>query len=250
GKLARRHRLVFAVAGVAVLSLVTGTVFAVHGLVKARDAEALERSARQRAQLGEATAREEAARANVALAALEDLLSSADPRALHGPDYTVREMLDAFAVRIITQPLQEPLVQAHIHAEIGSTYRQLGVPDAAARHFDAALALREAELPPEDDDLARSRTDSAWALSYRGRPLAAADAMEPVVAHWRADGDPRELAPALEARAGFLAEAGRYAEALADAEEALGLCRAEFGDDHPDTARVLAHLAQIEVGAG
>src|SRR5437016_7020779 len=83
-KLARRNKLAFAAAGTVAGALIIGLAASTWEYLK-------ERTARQKAVT-------ETAKATATSALLQQLLRSADPDGLKGSDYTVRQLLDDFAV--------------------------------------------------------------------------------------------------------------------------------------------------------
>jgi serine/threonine protein kinase/tetratricopeptide (TPR) repeat protein len=251
GKLVRRHRTAFALLGFATLSLLGGTAFAVHGMWRAREAAEAERDARQRAERGEADARREAARKQHALAALEQLMTAADPRTMHGPDYTVRVMLEDFAGRLGEVTWNDPEVEARVRAVLGRTYRQLGDVERAEVHLSTALALREREFGGGHPLVLESRADMAWLLHDLGRYDQAIAMIEPVIAARRLDRDAATgLAAAVHARATFESLADRHEAALRSVEEAIGIARAALPPDSPDLARLATTRALCRFRAG
>ncbi len=246
GKLARRYRGAFALVGLALLSLLVGSAFAVHGLVRAKRSERQERAARELAD-------ERRIDAERAFAAVESLLGAADPRALHGPDYTVRALLDDFAARLEAEPaFSEPRVEAQLRGVLGRTYRTLGQTDAARRHLSEALRLREADPSADPGDTMTSRQDLAWLWHDLGRDRDALELMEPVVAYRRAHhaADPTAHAASLDAVATFRSRLGELAAARDAAQQAWQICVERLGPEHADTLRCRIRLLEIDLLTG
>src|SRR6185503_11330031 len=129
-------------------ALLAGLALASYGFWQARmdrdralAAQAEQARERKRAQNSEAQARAEATKATTVAALLRQMLFAADPRAVKGPDFTVRQMLDDFSVNLGDQLASEPQVAAVIRSTIGNAYYGLGDYAKGLEHLQAALDL-------------------------------------------------------------------------------------------------------------
>ncbi|HWL94643.1 MAG TPA: protein kinase, partial [Phycisphaerae bacterium] len=127
-KFARRNRGLVVGAAVAITALMAGTIgTATFAWRESREAERAEAHA---------------ARAESVTRFLREMLASADPQAMGGPDVTVRQVLDEAAARINAGELnRDPEITAALHNTIGESYLNLGNYPEARRHLQAAVAL-------------------------------------------------------------------------------------------------------------
>ena len=151
-KFARRHRAGTAL-GAALALLLAGAVAAVVWQARV--------SSRQR---DEAVAARDQAQETVGF--LQRMLASVDP-GQRGPAVTVREVLDAAAVRVEGELASQPLVQASLRSTIGRTYLSLGLHDASEVQLRRALDQRRALLGPRHHDVAESLCDLGELLYAR-----------------------------------------------------------------------------------
>jgi tetratricopeptide (TPR) repeat protein len=140
-KFVRRHRLGVAAAGLVAAALVTGTVLATWGLLRARRAgqEALREA-------------EKAAAINVFL---QKTLGSAHP-SQGGRQTTVVETLGAASKRIDESFANQPEIRAAIQHTIGRTYADLGLHAEAQSLLERSFQTRRQVLGPEHVDVAES----------------------------------------------------------------------------------------------
>ena len=178
-KLVRRHRGLSAGLAVATAALILAALFAFSALVKQRDA-----LARQQEALS---------RSDTMLTLLEDLMSKSDPDLGHGPDYTVRQMLDDFSRDLEKLPelKREPLVEADLRLLLGKAYIRLGLWGRSRNHFQIALDKQKRELgvqsAPVAATLARLATNSLTfdrfpdgpnnSIDYSNQGIAVCDAL-------------------------------------------------------------------------
>ena len=243
-KLARRNRVALALTA----AIGFGVVAASTGL-----AYALLESNRQRIRVESALGEAERARgeAEAVVGFLEGMLAAVDP-AKQGRDVTVREVLDEASSSIKTRFTDQPLVEARLRATIGSTYKALGVRDAAAPHLERAGAIRR-EVLGEDDPLTlgsmsdlggllmlESRFDEAVAILEEALELSRGivGASDPVVL---------DIMGNLGTTYG---QQGRYEEAVPLLEETLHISRATLGDEDRVTLVLLSTLANLHETQG
>src|SRR5262249_21213807 len=113
-------------------------------------------------------ARKEATRSHTVLELVDDMLSSADPHALKGKEYKVRQLLDDFDRKLGTRLQSEPEVDASVHRLLGRAYLGLGLTDKAAPHLDGALSVRRRLFGNADNQVAVSLVDEAKLMHDRG----------------------------------------------------------------------------------
>ncbi len=192
GKFVRRHRV--AVAGVALVTvaLILGIMGTTIGLFRAQQAEA-------EAQL-------EAQRAEQVAGFMTGLFAVSDPGEARGNSITARELLDRGAKRIGTELAAQPLLRARLMGTMGDVYGKLGLYDQAVELEEDTLRLREAELGPNDPEVAVSLT--ALGILFR--------------------------------------QQARFELAEQTIKRALAIREEVFGQEHPAYAESLNHLAEIE----
>ncbi len=135
-KFVARNRRACAVAVIAVVLFVAGSLGTVSGWYRAR--LAAEDALRQRD-----LARQSTARAKEALAVMTNVLSLAGPEWAPAPNYTVRALLDDVARAIDRRPIQHPALEATLRETIGRAYISLARLEDAEQQLTAARRLRE-----------------------------------------------------------------------------------------------------------
>ncbi len=214
----------------------------------ARDALAQATAERSRAEQEAERAAFQARKADRTAAFLREMLASADPYGSHGPDVTVREVLDAAATRVDSQLADQPQVAAGVHLAIGNAYRGLGLLEAAEPHLRAALETTRASEGDAHPDACTIRVDLAHVLRARGEAPAAEQMYREALAGYRASlGEQHPfVAHTSLMLGGLLVEQGRGEEAEPLYREAIALRRAEHGQGpHPDVAAALMHLGGL-----
>lgn len=200
GKFVRRHRVGVVAAALVSVALLTTTVLATVGLVRATRAE-------QRAE-AEARAAREVTDFVVGLFQRSD---PNDPRGIIPPrDITARELLDRGAERAMDELDGQPEQQGRILQTIGSAYISLGLYAEATRQLERALAARQRATP----DRVAGISEIHLALGQAARGLGEYASAE------------RHLARALELREG---EVGPMHSAVAEVLAALALVRFRQG---------------------
>lgn len=86
-----------------------------------------------------------------------------------GKDVTLRQAVDAAEAKVAGTFADQPLVEASIRAILGATYLDLDEADRAVKEYEQALALREAELGPDDPATGECRNQLAIAYRRAGR---------------------------------------------------------------------------------
>ena len=142
GRFVRRHRLAVAAGAMIVLALILGIVGTTLGLLRAKEAEA--------------EARLEAQRAEQVSGFMTGLFEVSDPGEARGNTITARELLDRGALRIGTELQTQPLLQARMMGTMSDVYGKLGLYGEAVDLEEETLRLSEAELGPDDPQVAES----------------------------------------------------------------------------------------------
>jgi tetratricopeptide (TPR) repeat protein len=265
-KYVRRHRVGVAVALVVVSGVVVSSGMAYAGMreaeVEAADARraaeaeitrrdeakaarAREQEQRDRARAGAAEARKETLRARTVSDLLDGMLGSADPHALKGRNYTVRQLLDDFDRTLGTTLKDEPDVEATVRHAMGDAYLGLGLGDRAEPHLRGAVEIRRRVLGDASDATVESRCACIYLLVQLGRFEEAEREAREAVETWRASGRPVWIARGLINLSMALLPLHRLDEALASLEEARAL--ADALADGPEAIR-LRRLARVYMG--
>jgi eukaryotic-like serine/threonine-protein kinase len=231
GKFVRRHRLGVSASLIILVAIISGTVLASLGLVRARrsEAEALR-------QMKKATAINRF---------LQDLLFSAQPTLGPGRDMKVVDALSAAVPKIDSRFKEQPDVRAALQHTAGRTYADLGMLVEAEPLLQQSLALRR-QLGDERD-IAESLS-GLGALAYYRADYNAVEALnrEALKLYSRTLGqDSVEVAWALGDLSLALLEKGDFDSAERFAEQSLSIKRARLGTRDADVAQSLTNLGSI-----
>jgi len=243
-----RHKLAAGMVLVFLLTLAGGLVTSLsfwRQAVAARNAEAEQhRKAVARAERAAA----EAAKAQAVRDFLTEMLETASPDHAQQPDVTVREAVDAAALRLADGALAgQPETRAEIQRVIGTTYAALGQYPEAIEHLQAA----------HQHNLDRGRADTEEALMCafrladaqrsRGDLEAAETLFNETLARARTHhgAGHRSVAVGLNGLADVLRDADRLDEARQTNQEALAILKT-LPDAKPDEiATALNDLALV-----
>jgi hypothetical protein len=233
-RFARRHRsavvATLAIATVLVAATAVSSVLA----VRARRAQEL-------------AAREAASNRAVVDFLQNDLLAQAAPDQQPNRDLPLRTVLDRAAKKIDGRFPDQPLVEASLRDTLAATYESLGESAADQHQLEQALALRRAQLGPDDPAIFKLTERLAVALASQNKlkeaePLAreAAARAERVLgpanpATLHADNDLIYTVKAL----------GHLTEAEAIARRTLATARAALGPDHNETRDATINLSAV-----
>jgi len=237
-KFVRRHTLGVAASSLVTVAMILGIAGTTTGMIRARNAEqAASREAETAQQVSDF---------------LVGLFKVSDPTERSFEKVTAREMLDKGADRIRDELTDQPLVQARLMSTIGGVYIELGIYDPAQELLEEALAIREAELPPDNPDVAESLNllgevyrekaewNEAWPLYERAlaiREKTLGPETQPVAA-------------VLNNMALVLVEKGDYDEAMVLYERMLAIDRQNLEPDDPSLAISLTNIAILHVRMG
>ncbi len=247
-KFAARHRQALAVAALVLVALLAGVVGIAWALQRALVAEAAERDLRRRAEDSAATARAEAERTAAVLRLTEQMLGASDPHERHGPDFTVRQLLDDFERRLGKQIEAEPAVEAVLRSTIGWAYLNLGMTNAAEPHLRRSMQLWTAGEAADPERRALSEARWAWLLHDRGDFVGAERQLRDAL-RGLADVDPAVLGEQQVVLADLLRHQGRLAEAQACVEEALALLVERVPDHHTEIGKAWYMAGRVAAAA-
>src|SRR6266540_5305342 len=156
-KSVRRNKTAYVAATAVATVLVLGVVVSAWQAIRAT------RSEREQSRL-RSQAETEAAKATAISDFLQQMLGSANPDALKGSEYSVRQLLDDFSAGLATQLANQPEVEATVRATIGRAYYRLGVADKAVAHHERSLTLRRRVFGDQAEPVAESLVDCAWSF--------------------------------------------------------------------------------------
>ncbi|MBA4107863.1 MAG: serine/threonine protein kinase [Pirellula sp.] len=235
-KFASRNKAAMAGAALVAAALVLGTAVSIWQATLAQRRLESEQEARQLATA-------EAIKATTISALLQQMLGLANPSADKGTDYTVRQMLDDFAVDLGDKLRDQPEAEAAIRATIGNAYRGLQAFDKAESHLKSALDLRIHVFGPEHAEVAHSLVDYSANLFGRGDVVGAETrAREALAIHRKLNLTDGAAIRVLSTLQFYLAVQAKFEEAERLAQEALGLAQRHPGE-FPEEANVLHNLA-------
>ncbi len=168
-KVIQRNKLAFAAGLTVGVALMLGTVTSTWQAVRATRAKAVSVVEKQRAD-------EQAAIATSTTKYLQQMFGSINPGAGKGLDYTVRQLLDDYAVDLEKELPNHPEVETTLQATLGKSYAILGERDKASKHLSRALELRRSVFGEKHEKYADSLADHAWPSANPPATLAAREA--------------------------------------------------------------------------
>ena len=254
-KFARRHKAL--VAGVAAVFavLIAGVIVSTREATRARRAEQVANTERNRAVGEKKRADAESATAKAVNEFLQnDLLAQASanvqaqPDTKPDPDLKVRTVLDRAAARIPGKFDRQPLVEASIRQTIGNAYRDLGLYPEAQRHMERALDLRQRFLGEDHPDTLETMNDVAELyLEYQGKSGQAEPLLNKVLEVRRRVLGEEHLDTLTSASnlAAFYRDQGKYAPAEPLLTKVLEVRRRVLGEEHPSTLDSMDDLARL-----
>lgn len=229
GKFVRRHRWGVAAAATALASLLLFTALL---LVQQRRVDGARRSTDEVNRF------------------LTDLLYSADPHIAKGRELTVRELLDAAALRVWSDFADQPEIQASAMLTIGKVYQSLSEFGKAGPLLQRAQELL-APLPWVDQ---RLKMEVVRALAKQkllaGEYELAEQLYRQSVAAFEGGKEKEQLERSLVGLSAVLARQGRHEEAVTQSSRALDLARSLFGPRHRRVEESLSSLAVLQYSQG
>lgn len=194
------------------------------------------------------TARDQAL---LVMSTLQEMLSLVDP-SRHGPDVTVRELLDETARTLEEKFANQPLVEAELRDTIGKTYNSLGDYDAAERHLAISVEKWRTKLGLENPRTIEAMTALAGTYLAQNR-VADGDALaqEAWGAARRALGDAHQATLASQRMVAMAyVYQHRYEEAESLILRTLDIARRTLGSEDPLTIQIMSSLAPTYDGLG
>jgi eukaryotic-like serine/threonine-protein kinase len=248
-KFVRRNKLAFAASGAVGAALVLGVIVSTVLAVRATRAEREQGRLRRQAELNRQRSETEAAKATAISDLLQQMLRSANPDALKGSEYTVRQLLDEFSAGLANQLKDQPEVEAAVRATIGRTYYRLGFADKAQAHHERALALRRRVFGDQSEPVAESLVDYAWSCFEqeqfaRGEPYVR-EALE-IYRKRGATGQP--VISALWVLQKLVSAQGQEKEVNAVTAQALAIADQSPGVGFSELASMIHGLAELKNG--
>jgi len=238
-KFAKRHKVGLGAGLLVVAALVLGLALATTGLIRAKRAEAIAATERDRAN-------QEAVTAKQVSDFLMELFKVSDPSEALGNTITAREILDKGAENIEKELKDQPEIQATLMSTMGEVYQSLGLYEQATPLLENALSIRMGLYGDEHLDVCSSMNNLANLLTdkadYEGAEQLLRKAIE---IHQRLKGGQKEYAIILNSLAGLLLEKRDLEAAEPLFREALEIQRKLLGEEDPDVADTLNNLAGV-----
>ncbi len=233
GKFLRRHRTGVLMAMLSVMLLVAGI------LATAWQAHI--------ASLERATAEAERQRAEEVSAALEQLFQVADPGRTSGEVVTARDLLDKAAEEFVSEPWEQPTVQAQLLDTMGTSYHGLGFYDEAQQTLQTALRIRRRALGTPHLEVAETLENLGAVLQAKAAYREASKLSREALTIRRQLLGPEH--PVVAESLNNLAAAYRATDDLEAAEpllrEALAIKRRVLGNEHLSVVVGINNLAQL-----
>jgi serine/threonine protein kinase len=234
-KFVRRNGLAVALTAVAFLAVVAG----VTGTVMQA------RTARQQRD----TAIRERDRANRITEFMTKIFKVSDPSEARGNSVTAREILDKTSHEIDSGLEKDAETQAQMMSVMGTVYYNLGLFPQAEKLQTRALDIRRRVLGPEHPDTLRSMTDVGKILAVLGHKEEAQKMLADALSLDRRvlGNEHPETLRCMNTFAYLLTVQDRIAEAGNLYRQAMELRRRVLGPEHPDTLATMGNLAYILV---
>ena len=260
-KFTRRHGRILATAGLIAMTLLAAATVSTWQALRATEAQRQAEMDRVQAEASQRKAETAERRATTGAAIARavndflqvDLLGQAGaapefPEVIGGEPYlTVKEALDRASARIGERFKDQPLVEAAIRSTIGVTYHSLFEIQAAASHFERAVALRRAHLGADHPDTLGSTASLAKEYQWLGRHQESIALRQRLLKHSLAQRGPDH--PQTMSWVRTLAEAYEFAGQLESSaqllEEQLKKRRIILGPTHPDMLDTVLPLAKV-----
>jgi serine/threonine protein kinase/tetratricopeptide (TPR) repeat protein len=248
GKMARRHKLVFAAVAAIALALTLGIVVSSWQAVRARRAEQEQARLRQAAEVAARTATTESAKSKAVARFLQDMLQGVAPEVALGRDtQMLQEILAHTAIRIGEAVAMPPEVEAELRNTMGLVYADLGRYANAEAMHRRALILRRGVFGAEHVDVAGSMGNLASVLGHQGQCDEAETLLRQTVAMRRKllGAEHASVAAALSNLAGVLGQQRQLIEAESLHRWALALFRKSRPGDDPELVAALVNLSKL-----
>jgi len=184
---------------------------------------------------------------------IEDELAEFDQRARATQASDVaRGVMDEFVLARAADALEkqfadQPLVRAQLHFAIGTTYRDLGLRDAAEPHLRAALEIRQRKLGDDDPDTLTSIHNMGRLLRVQSRLAEAEPHLRKALEGRRRmlGAEHRNTLASINEMGLLLQDLGEYSEAEPYLREALEGYRRVLDDDDPNTLSSIGNMGLL-----
>lgn len=206
----------------------------------------------ERALLAEREAVLEATTAKRTSTFLVDLFRRANPENTRGETVTAREVMDEGARSVREELDGEPITQARLMSTIAQVYLSLGLKQKADTMNAQALAIRRANLPAVDIEIAASLSQRANLMQEMGDLPASTALFDTAVAMYEALGKAAEpdLAGVLGNQAWTLGQIGEFDKANTGIDRALKIAESQDPVDEARLISLLNNQAAIKWEAG
>ena len=220
GKFARRHRAAVAVAAVALLAMLAGTV----AIIQQRD-----------------RARDQATRAEEVTTLLVSVFDAADPLEGRPDTLSVQDVLAAGTERVEAELAARPTTQADLFLALARVHRNL--QEYARAEALSRRSLAQARAADDQPRIADALVELSRTLSALDRPTEAAEAaIQAVEADRRAGSPDRDIARGLGALA-----AVRHAQGeIAEMERLIGMVTEIYDENGMDPDEQYADLLEYQ----
>ncbi len=240
-KFISRNRPLVGLGAVAALALVAGSAALAVGLTRARAAQSL---AETRLIEAEAAANKAQAVQNF----LTDMLGSVDPAKTADRDITVRDALDAAAVKLRDGDLEDmPGARGTVLWTLGQTYRAVGAPAEAEPALVEAVEILEGS----DDAYAHASAVSVLGSLYydQGKYAESELLQRTALELWEAQPEHGENVPmTMDALGLAVSDQGRPGEAIEIFRDAVRIHTEMFGEESIQVATSTNNVAFAHFG--
>jgi tetratricopeptide (TPR) repeat protein/predicted Ser/Thr protein kinase len=239
GRKVKKHKVIVAVAGIALAAIVLSTIIFVVQVMNERN----------RAEEARRIAEHEAARANAVKEFLQTTLTSADPFGDQGRDITLVEAVQAASKQIDEKLKNQPEIEAEVRNTIGVTFLDLGRHDEAEQQLKKALEIWD-KLKSTNNQYYASTLDHLGTLyQEKGMINDSEKAFRQSLMLRKSlfKGDNAQVAQSLNNLAVLLRDKGQIDEAEKLHRESLEMRKKIFGPEHEEVATSLNNLGGIQV---
>jgi eukaryotic-like serine/threonine-protein kinase len=255
-KFVRRHRGPVLAASISFLLLVGGIVGTTWGIIRADRARKAEADRAEGEKQANRQAQKRLQQIEKGSEVLASVFGDLDPRAEEKEGRPLRailgDKLDRASADLEGDAVGDPLVVANLQVRLGRTYRALGHAARANAQFTKALAIRRAQLGPDDTDTLAVMFHQASAFYDVGQLNDAISLYEQV-----RDSQVRILGPdhrdTLATRSSLAVSywrVGRSSEACTLLEQVRDALLKNHGPDDPQTINVLEDLSAVYATVG
>lgn len=249
-KFVGRNSLATLLSLVATLAVIGGSIAAIIGFAREREARVLASVQEQRAEDESRRAALEEDKAMRFTQLLEKMMDAADPSSGRPADKTLRDELKDFANLLTEQLTDFPVSEARMQRTVGRLFRSLRQYDESGPHLKRAYQLRKEHLAENAFDLVQSQIDVAETLFYTGHAAESERLLLPAMAALRENDISVEQVEATALLSRLRRSQGRSSEASELMYEAWQNAVSLKGDMSPMTLMYQAKAARklLETG--